>query len=90
MNQELFRKTEVILYDYKDLINKIELLKAEIKELEDYYEGTTAISYEESTRATNKFNSSIENEVMSREKKLIYYYKDLNKKQTLKRTIDVE
>lgn len=89
MDKELFRKTEAILYDYKDLINKIELLKAEIKELEEDYEGTTAISYEESRGSTNKFNSIVENEVMSREKKLIYYYKDLNKKQTLKRRLDV-
>ena len=35
MDKELFRKTEGILYDYNDLTNKIELLKAEIKEMEE-------------------------------------------------------
>lgn len=89
MDKELFRKTEAILYDYNDLTNKIELLKAEIKEMEEEYEGCSAIQYEEKTGSTNKFNSAVENEVMSREQKLIYYYKDLNRKQTLKRRLDV-
>lgn len=89
MDKELFRKTEAILYDYNDLTNKIELLKAEIKEMEEEYEGCSAIQYEEKTGSTNKFNSTVENEVMSREQKLIYYYKDLNRKQTLKRRLDV-
>ena len=89
MDKELFRKTEAILYDYNDLTNKIELLKAEIKEMEEEYEGCSAIQYEEKTGSTNKFNSTVENEVMNREQKLIYYYKDLNRKQTLKRRLDV-
>lgn len=89
MDKELFRKTEAILYDYNDLTNKIELLKAEIKEMEEEYKGCSAIQYEEKTGSTNKFNSTVENEVMSREQKLIYYYKDLNRKQTLKRRLDV-
>lgn len=89
MDKELFRKTEAILYDYNDLTNKIELLKAEIKEMEEEYEGCPAIQYEEKTGSTSKFNSTVENEVMSREQKLIYYYKDLNRKQTLKRRLDV-
>lgn len=89
MDKELFRKTEAILYDYNDLTNKIELLKAEIKEMEEEYEGCSAIQYEEKTGSTNKFNSAVENEVMSREQRLIYYYKDLNRKQTLKRRLDV-
>ena len=89
MDKELFGKTEAILYDYNDLANKIELLKAEIKEMEEEYEGCSAIQYEEKTGSTNKFNSAVENEVMSREQKLIYYYKDLNRKQTLKRRLDV-
>lgn len=89
MDKELFRKTEKILYNYNDLSNKIELLKAEIKEMEEEYQGCSAVQYEENTGGTNKFNSSVENEVISREKKLIYYYKDLNDKQTLKRRLDV-
>ena len=89
MDKELFGKTEAILYDYNDLANKIELLKAEVKEMEEEYEGCSAIQYEEKTGSTNKFNSAVENEVMSREQKLIYYYKDLNRKQTLKRRLDV-
>lgn len=89
MNKELFRKTEGILYEYNDLTNKIELLRAEIKEMEEEYKGCSAIQYEEKTGNTNKFNSSVENEVISREQKLVYYYKDLNRKQTLKRRLDV-
>lgn len=88
MDKNLFRKTEAILYDYNNLALKIDLLKAEIKDIEETYEGCGSISYEERTQATNKFNSSVENEVLEKEKLLKINKIDLNNKVTLKRRID--
>ncbi|MBM7835977.1 hypothetical protein [Clostridium sardiniense] len=43
------------------LASRIELLKLEIKDIEETYKGCRFIAYEERTQATNKFNSSVEN-----------------------------
>ena len=88
MDKNLFRKTEAILYDYNNLTLKIDLLKAEIKDIEETYQGCGSISYEERTQATNKFNSSVENEILEKEKLLKINKIDLNNKVTLKRRID--
>ncbi|MCR6515315.1 RinA family protein [Clostridium sp. LY3-2] len=88
MDKDLFKKTEAILYDYNNLALRIELLKAEIKDLEESYKGCGSIGYEERTQSTNKFSSSVENEIIEREKELKVLRDDLSKKITLKRRID--
>lgn len=88
IDKNIFRKTEAILYDYNNLALKIDLLKAEIKDIEETYQGCGSISYEERTQATNKFNSSVENEILEKEKLLKVNKIDLNNKVTLKRRID--
>ena len=88
MDKDLFRKTEAILYDYNKLTSKIDLLKAEIKDTEEMYEGCKAIVYEEKTGATHKFNSSVENEILNKERMIEVLKIDLNNKITLKRRID--
>lgn len=88
IDKNLFRKTEAILYDYNNLALRIDLLKAEIKDIEETYQGCGSISYEERTQATNKFNSSVENEIIQREKELRALKLDLNNKIKLKRRID--
>lgn len=47
IDKNIFRKTEAILYDYNNLALRIELLKAEIKDMEETYQGCGSISYEE-------------------------------------------
>lgn len=89
MNKELFKKTEAILYDYNNLALKIELLKAEIKDIEELYKGCGAIGYEERTKSTNKFSSPVESEVLEKEKKLKMLRNILNDHLTLKRRIDI-
>lgn len=89
IDKNIFRKTEAILYDYNNLALKIDLLKAEIKDMEETYQGCGSISYEEKTQATNKFNSSVENEIIQKEKDLRALKLDLNNKTTLKRRIDI-
>ncbi|MGL4572015.1 MAG: DUF722 domain-containing protein [Clostridium sp.] len=88
MDKDLFKKTEAILYDYNNLALRIELLKAEIKDLEESYKGCGSIGYEERTQSTNKFSSSVENEILEKEKELKVLRVDLSKKITLKRRID--
>ena len=41
------------------------------EELKEDYQGATGITYEERTGLTNSFNSSVENEVLKKRKKLI-------------------
>lgn len=88
IDKNIFRKTEAILYDYNNLALKIDLLKAEIKDIEEIYQGCGSISYKEKTQATNKFNSSVENEILEKEKLLKANKIDLNNKVILKRRID--
>ncbi|MCI2779167.1 RinA family protein [Clostridium perfringens] len=88
MDKELFRKTEAILYDYNNLALKIDLLRLEIKDTEEFYKGCGSIVYEEKTQATNKFNSSVENEILEKENRLTVLRYDLRNKVILKRRID--
>ncbi|GAA0856837.1 sigma factor-like helix-turn-helix DNA-binding protein [Clostridium nitritogenes] len=88
MDKSIFRKTEAILYDYNNLVSRIELLKLEIKDIEETYKGCGSISYEERTQETNKFNSSVENEILEKERLLKASKIDFNNKVTLKRRID--
>ncbi len=81
MNKELFRKTEGALYNYKTLIAEVENLKIAIAEEEKEYKGCSAMTYEEKTAPTNKFNSTVENEVMTKEKQLNRLNEELKIKQ---------
>ncbi|AGK98181.1 hypothetical protein [Clostridium pasteurianum] len=84
MDDRVFKKIESDLYNYKYLNVKIENLKIKVEDISNSYDGCTAISYEERTGKTNKFNSSVENEVVNRienampaigelERKITYY-----------------
>ncbi len=81
MNKELFRKTEGALYNYKTLIAEVENLKIAIVEEKKEYKGCSAITYEEKTAPTNKFNSTVENEVITRDKQLSRLNEELEIKQ---------
>lgn len=88
IDKNIFRKTEAILYDYNNVASRIELLKLEIKDIEETYKGCGSIAYEERTQTTNKFNSCVENEILEKERLLKANKIDLNNKVTLKRRID--
>jgi len=88
IDKNTFRKTEAILYDYPQLEAEIRCLELEINNIKNNYEGCGAIAYEERTQATNKFNSSVENEIINKEKELKRLNRELNNKRTLKDQID--
>ncbi|MDP4147465.1 MAG: xanthine dehydrogenase [Bacillota bacterium] len=77
MENNIFKKTEQALYDYKSLEVKIKNLNIDIESLKNDYSGIAAITYGEKTGATNKFNSSVENEVINREENAAVLIKKL-------------
>lgn len=69
MDESIFKRTEHALYNYKSLEIKIKNIEIDIENFKNDYNGVTGISYEERSAPTNKFNSSVENEVIRREGK---------------------
>lgn len=88
IDKNIFRKTEAILYSYPQLEAEIRCLELEINNIKNNYEGCVAIGYEEKSGPTNKFNSSVENEILNKEKEIKILSKKLNNKKTLKDQID--
>lgn len=67
---DLYKKTEYYLYNYKTMKAEIKNIDLEIQQME--YVGCAAISYEEKAAPTNQFSSSVENEVISRQKRIAF------------------
>lgn len=88
IDKKTFEKTEYILYNYKKIVSDIEMLREEIKDLEDEYNGCGAIGYDERTQATNKFNSSVEDEVMERDREIKRLKRELNNKKKIIRRVN--
>lgn len=65
-----YKRVEAMLYNYKNTIAEIKILKRDLEILENDYRGTGGISYEERISPTNAFNSSVENEVIKRVEKI--------------------
>ena len=65
----LYKATEYYLYNYKSMKAEIKNIDLEIEQME--YVGCSGISYEEKSSPTNSFSSSVENEVVSREKRIV-------------------
>ncbi|MFU7517658.1 sigma factor-like helix-turn-helix DNA-binding protein [Clostridium sp. HCS.1] len=65
-----FKKVEAILYKYNSSKAKIRNLELDIENVKNEFNGPGSIRYEERTQSTNRFNSSVENEIISKEKKI--------------------
>lgn len=59
-----YKGVESNLYNYKSMKAEIKNIELELQELENEGEGCGAITYEEKSAPTNKFNSSVENEAL--------------------------
>lgn len=66
----LFKKTEAMLYNFNKTKAEIKNIDLEIELTKSEFDGVGAIGYEERTGPTNKFNSSVENEVLIKEIKI--------------------
>lgn len=70
-----YRKIEGILNRYTTLVNEIKNINLDIEELKNDYRGCGSIEYNEKSGRTYKFNSSVENEVISKDKKIEFLEK---------------
>lgn len=70
-NKSKYKAVEAMLYNYNKSKAEIKNLKLDLEILENDYRGMGSISYEERTQATNAFNSSIENETINREERIL-------------------
>lgn len=66
-----YKAVEAMLYNYNKNKAEIKNLKLDLEILENDYRGISAISYKEQTQATNAFSSSVENEAINREEKIL-------------------
>ncbi|MEY8001191.1 sigma factor-like helix-turn-helix DNA-binding protein [Clostridium sp. Mt-5] len=80
-----YRKLEGILYNYKNIKAEIKNIDLDMEDLQQEYTGCGSITYEEKAAPTNKFNSSVENEIISKEKQISYLQ---NMRDGKKRLID--
>ena len=84
--KKIVKKTYII---YVKLDIEIKLIKAEIEDIKESYNGCVAIGYSEKSGPTNKFSSMVEDEIIRKEKDLFYLKRDLEYKVKLKRRIDL-
>ena len=74
----LFKKTEKALYEYKNIDLKIANIELYIKRLINDV-SCAGVSFEERSSPTNAFSSSVENEVIRRDEKLSEEINSLNR-----------
>ncbi|XZM35410.1 hypothetical protein ACSXAY_18795 (plasmid) [Clostridium perfringens] len=86
--KDKIKEVENILKGYRDLLIDIDITELKIAEVEEEYRGCNGIEYKETTGATNKFNSTVENEIMKKELRLSSLKKDLKALKNEKRWID--
>ena len=83
-----YKRVEAMLYSYKKTKAEIKILIRELEILENDYRGTGAISYDEKTQATNKFNSTVENEVINKTKEVYKLENEIRLKEIEIKNID--
>ena len=85
---EKIKLLEKMLYDYRR--NKIEIknLKLDLEILENDYTGVGNIGYDERSSKTYKFNSSVENEIVRREKEMMDIKREIRLKEIQIQRID--
>ncbi|MCR3760301.1 RinA family protein [Clostridium felsineum] len=88
IDKDLYKKTDGVLFNYQVIKMEIKNLELEIEEISATYNGVGAISYEEKSGHTNKFNSVVENEVINKEKIINKLNREMNSKKRLIAKVD--
>ncbi|HBF3900452.1 transcriptional regulator [Clostridioides difficile] len=88
IKDESFKKAESKLYNYNRLKAEINYLNLEIKKKESSYLGCKAMGYSEKTSQTYDISSSVENEIMRKEKEIENIRKEVESKEILIEKID--
>lgn len=86
--QNIYKRTDGVLFNYKAIKAEISNIELDIEELNEQIDGVSGITYEEKTGATNKFNSSVENEVLKKEKEINRLLREKRSKERLISKID--
>ena len=86
--QNFYKKTDGVLFNYKTIKAEINILDLEIEELREECDGVKGVTYEERTGPTNAFSSSVENEVLKKEKLINKLLKEKGSKERLIAKID--
>ncbi|MDK0737897.1 hypothetical protein P5E70_04495 [Clostridium perfringens] len=77
---------EELLKSYKETVREIRALELEIATVENEYQGCGALQYSERTGITYKITSPVENEVLSKEKRIQFLkYLKRNKELRIKK-----
>lgn len=71
MTNNKLRRVEAMLYNYNKTKIDIKNMKLDLEVLENDYRGIGSMTYEERTQPTNAFSSSVENEIVKRDEKII-------------------
>lgn len=86
--QDLYKKTDGVLFNYKTIKAEINNIEIEIEELQEEFNGVGAVGYSERSSPTNAFNSSVENEILKKEKEINRLLKEKRNKERLISKID--
>lgn len=87
-SNNLYKKTDGVLFNYRTIKAEINNLAIEIEEIKSEIDGVKSIGYEEKTGSTNAFNSSVENEILKKEKLMNKLAREKSNKQRLINKID--
>ncbi|ASN68270.1 hypothetical protein 10S11_8 [uncultured Caudovirales phage] len=87
INIDTYKKTEYMLYNYKQFKVEIKNILLEIEDIENSYRGVGAIQYSDMPKAYNT-NSSIEEEIEQKEKRIEYLNRLISKKENVIKRVD--
>lgn len=82
-----YKKTEYMLYNYKQFKVEIKNILLEIEDIENSYRGIGAMCYDDMPKAHNT-NSSIEQEIEKKEKRIEHLNRLISKKENIIKRID--
>ncbi|GAA0240256.1 hypothetical protein [Metaclostridioides mangenotii] len=85
--KELFKSIEGKLFSYKNIDNEIKALELEIEDVKNEYRGCKSIVYEEKVNNSLAKSSSIENEVIAKERKIEHLEYTMRKKEIERKKI---
>lgn len=77
MSTDNYKRVEGMLYNYTSTKIRIKNKLLDLDELENDYKGVTASSFDEHSSPTNKFNSSVENEILKKDETILKLRKDI-------------
>lgn len=81
MQEDLFAKVECMFYNYEKLKDEIEYIDEEIEFIKEDYRGCGSIEYSEKVQTSSNISSSVEMEILQKQKQIEFFQKQKRKKQ---------